>query len=363
MRRLDPRILVSGYYGFGNLGDEAILQTIVAGLRARWPLGAIDVLSATPEETAHDLAVEATDRWDRNAVRAATLRADAVLSGGGGLLQNATSLKSLLYYAEIVRRAIRAGKPTMIFAQSIGPLDFIGKQTVRECCRGLAAATVRDRRSQELLSQLASGVEIHRTADPVFLYEPDADAVVHGERVAPDGAAYAIFAVRKTPRFNEGITVLAAAADRLADRYGLQVAFVPFAGQSDAEAATMIIRKCRSKPLLLDLGDLASVASAIAGAKFVVGVRLHALILAARFATPFLAVAYDPKVNGLIEDLNYPLGALWTPGQASAPQTVDARIDEAWERRADLSAGLAEKLPGMRMLAAQNFEVLGQIVG
>ena len=105
-------------------------------------------------------------------MRAAIERADVVISGGGGLLQNVTSLRSLLYYAGIVRAATRAGKPTMIFAQSVGPLDFWGRAVVRECCGGVSRATVRDERSRALLAPLVPKVTVERTADPVFLFEP-----------------------------------------------------------------------------------------------------------------------------------------------------------------------------------------------
>ncbi len=147
-------MLVSGYYGFGNLGDEALLEVIVQRLRATFAPARIEVLSATPQRTAAAYGVEATSRWDWRAVRAAIARADVVLSGGGGLLQNATSFRSLLYYAAILREAARAGRKTMIFAQSIGPLDRLGRLTVRRFCRGVQRATVRDERSRTLLSDL-----------------------------------------------------------------------------------------------------------------------------------------------------------------------------------------------------------------
>jgi polysaccharide pyruvyl transferase CsaB len=154
------RILISGYYGFGNLGDEALLEVIVSRIRARFPGVTMDVLSATPEETSARLNVEATPRWDARAVRGAIDRADIVLSGGGGLLQNATSLRSLLYYVGIIRRAVKGGRKVMIFAQSIGPLDVFGKFVVRQGCKGVRRATVRDARSRGLLSAVLPGVEV-----------------------------------------------------------------------------------------------------------------------------------------------------------------------------------------------------------
>ncbi|MGH7727411.1 MAG: polysaccharide pyruvyl transferase CsaB [Vulcanimicrobiaceae bacterium] len=352
------RILLSGYYGFGNLGDEAILATIVAALRTRFPLAQIEVLSATPEVTAQELGISAAPRWEQAAIREAIARCDVLLSGGGGLMQSATSLRSLLYYAGIVRSALRAGRRAMIFAQSIGPLDFWGKQTLRECCRGLSAATVRDERSRALLASLVPGTPIERTADPVFLYDPPPDAPPAHEQV---GGPLVVAAVRKTAHWPDGIAALAASVDRLAERYGARTAFVPFAGAADAEAATAVIRRCNSKPMLLPLEGLDAVAAAISRASLVIGVRLHALILAARFGVPFLAVPYDPKVSALLEDLAYPLPPLWTPGERAAACSAE-RLDAAWSRRDQAAEQLRDKLPAMRARAARNVEVLAEVV-
>jgi polysaccharide pyruvyl transferase CsaB len=357
------RFLLSGYYGFGNLGDEALLQIIVAQLKTRYPHATIDVLSARPDATAHELGVVATPRWDQGAVRDAISEADVVLSGGGGLLQNATSLKSLLYYAGIIRTAVRAGKRTMVFAQSVGPLDFWGKQTVRECCKGLPAATVRDERSRALFAPLVPATEVVRTADPVFLYEPPETPVdLEPYGLGPQSEPFVVVCVRKTANFNEAVAALATAVDRLAEQHGARVAFVPFGGQPDAEASTVVIRKCKSKPMLVALEGLDTVAAAIARAKLVIGVRLHALILAVRFGVPFLALPYDPKVTGLLEDVRHPLDVLWLPGTKAPPARTTALVDEAWERHGEVAAHLAGAAAEQRASAERNFEVLQALV-
>ena len=357
------RFLLSGYYGFDNLGDDALLAIVVSELKTRYPHAAIDVLSAVPEKTAHELGVVATPRWDQGAIRSAIGMADVVLSGGGGLFQTATSLKSLFYYAGIVRTALRAGKKTMVFAQSIGPLDFLGKQTLRECCKGLSAATVRDARSKELFAPLVPGTPIEVTADPVFLYDPpeprlDLTSAGLGEESDP----LVLVCVRKTSHQADGIAALAAAVDRLAERHGARVAFLPFGGSADAEVSTLVIRKCRSKPTLVPLEGLDAVASAIARAKLVIGVRLHALILAARFGIPFLAVPYDPKITGLVADLRYPIEPLWTPGTRTTPTRVEALVDDVWRRRPELAAHLASQTAAQRIGAERNFAVLNDLV-
>jgi polysaccharide pyruvyl transferase CsaB len=355
------RFLISGYYGFANLGDEALLAQIVAGLRTRWPYCEIDVLSAKPQLTAHELGVEATPRMDVRAVAQAVDRADVVLSGGGGLLQNSTSLKSLLYYAGIIRSGIQAGKKTMIFAQSIGPLDYWGRQMVKRFCSGITAATVRDERSRQLLASLLPNVAVERTADPVFLYDlPERPPDLHAAGLGGASDPFAIVAVRKTARFDEAAATVANAVDALTERHGVRVAFVPFGGQADAEAATIVIRKCRSKPALVALDGLDAIAAAIARARLVIGVRLHSLILAARFGVPFLALAYDPKVEALCQDLAYPLAPLWSPAARPHAEETVRLVDEAWTRREELSAHLEVRTAALRAAAERNFDVLAR---
>jgi polysaccharide pyruvyl transferase CsaB len=356
------RVLVSGYYGFGNLGDEALLEVIVAQIRSRFPKVAIDVLSAAPDATAKTLGVEATPRWNMRSVRDSIGRASVVVSGGGGLLQSSTSVRSVVYYAGILREAIRQRRKTMIFAQSVGPLDVLGRFVVKRCCRGVDRATVRDGRSQQLLRELLPHVPIERTADPVFLYDlpqSDADLVREGLGMEP----YAVVSVRKIPPLRDGQRAIARAVDRLFERYGVRVAFLPLGGASDAEVSTTIIRQCKTAPMLLPESPLNRAAAILRGACVVIGMRLHALILAARFAVPFLAIPYDPKVSALCEDLQYPLGPLWTPGKpALTDEEVDALVDRLMSQRDELSNALASRVEPIRAAAARNFDVLGELL-
>lgn len=358
------RVLLSGYYGFGNLGDEALLEVIVDGLRRRFPAVQLEVLSATPAATARLHQVESTPRWDWRAIRAAIGRAEVVLSGGGGLLQSATSLRSLLYYAGILREAIRARRKTMVFAQSIGPLDRWGRLVVRQFCKGLDRATVRDERSRLLLQQLLPKTPVERGADPVFLYgDPAADADLSAEGLGPESGAYAVTSVRKIAAFREVPPTIARVVDRLAQRYDIRSAFLPLGGAADAAASTDVIRACASSPVLLPECPLPKAASILRGARVVVGMRLHSLVLAARYAVPFLAIAYDPKVSSLCEDLEYPLEPLWKAGDPRpSDATVDALVDRLVNERDALSAHLAQRLPAVVAAAERNFDVLGELL-
>jgi polysaccharide pyruvyl transferase CsaB len=358
------RVLLSGYYGFGNLGDEALLEVILARTHARFPSAELEVLSGAPRSTEARYGVAAVPRWDWRAIRSAIGRADVVLSGGGGLLQNATSLRSLIYYAAILRESIRARRKTMIFAQSIGPLDFWGRLVVAQFCKGLDRATVRDERSRRLLQRLVPRTPVERTSDPVFLYDlPHELLDLSEEGLGPESGPYAVVSVRKTPAFRDGAAIVGRAVDRLAQRHGIRAAFLPLGGASDAAVSTDVIRACASSPMLVPECSLEKAASILRGARVVIGMRLHSLILAARYGVPFLAIAYDPKVSALCEDLQYPLAPLWTPGgRRPADESVDAAVDRLVEERDALSAALLDRETAAREAAERNFDVLGELL-
>jgi polysaccharide pyruvyl transferase CsaB len=361
---LMARVLLSGYYGFGNLGDEALLEVIVRGMHRRFPSAQLEVLSATPQMTAQQHGVTATPRWDWRAIRAAIGRSDVVLSGAGGLLQSATSLRSLLYYAGIVREAIRARRKTMVFAQSVGPLDFWGRLIVRQFCKGLDRATVRDERSHRLLEELVPRTPVERTADPVFLYDlPESGVDLASEGLGPEGGPYAVVSVRRVPAFRDAAAVLARAVDRLAEHHGIRAAFLPFGGAPDAAVSTDVIRACSSNPVLLPECRLSKAASMVREARVVIGMRLHSLVLAARYAVPFLALAYDPKVSALCDDLGYPLPPLWSAGdRRPSDAAVDELVDRLVRERDALSTHLADRRASVVVAAERNFDVLAELL-
>ena len=323
------------------------------------------MLSQEPDVTSQRYGVEATPRADLGAVHAAIDRADVVLSGGGGLLQNATSTRSLLYYTGVIRAAIRADKRAMIFAQSIGPLDAIGRLIVREMCRGLDRATVRDETSRVLLARILPKVPVERTADPVWMLEAgDAAFDLEAEGLGADSDPLAIVCVRKIPAFERGVKAVAAAVDQLAAR-GAKVAFLPLGGADDAEASTAIIRVCGSAPVLLPAFELDKAAHVIGRAQVVIGMRLHAVIIAARLGVPFLAIPYDPKVSSLCSELAWPLPPLWEPNKRGSGTDLDkvrALVDRLWDERETLRVQLASQIDKMRALAQRNFDVVDELL-
>ena len=116
-------ILISGYYGFDNIGDESILRTLVSSLREHIPDCSLTVLSHNPASTREKYGVEAVDRMSPMAILRAVKKCDMLISGGGSLLQDVTSSKSLHYYLSIIRCAEFFHKKVFIYSQDIRPID------------------------------------------------------------------------------------------------------------------------------------------------------------------------------------------------------------------------------------------------
>ena len=353
------RLLLSGYYGFDNFGDEAILQVITSEWRRRRPQDTLCVLSAKPPETASAYGVEAISRTSLPAVRNEIRRCSVFVSGGGGLLQSSTSLRSLFYYAGLINEAKRQGRPAAIFAQGIGPLSFTGKQIVRRSCAEVDLAIVRDAESATLLKGILPKLEVLVGADPVFLAPtaeaPESEYELLDQGIPRDAALVAVV-VRPSRALDRMAGEIALALDTLAERHAAAVVLVPFQRPMDVEAAVSIIRRCKSAPVLLNANTtLAAMAALFRRCSVVVAMRLHAIILAAKLNVPFLPIAYDPKVSALLTTLRYPLPALQ---HGSAPEL----IDRLWNERDALRAALAATTPALERRASQSFDWLQALV-
>ena len=360
MNSRPARLLLSGYWGFGNFGDEAILRVMVDEWRRRRPGDTLTVLSAVPQATAAEYGVSALPRADWRVLTNAVRSSDVVVSGGGGLLQTATSLRSLMYYVGVIREAHIAHRPAVIFAQGIGPLDFLGKQIVRRTCFDIDLACVRDEASASLLRSLLPKADIRLTADPVFLAKPvasvESEAMLAREGLRDLRGELVAVVVRHASFFDRILPQIAALVDRLAARHGAQVVLLPLQVPDDADAATQVIRRCKSTPVLMSGGyDLPEMAAILGRCAAVVSMRLHALIVAATLGVPFIALPYDPKVIALLQNLLYPQAAL-VPGAK-----VDELVDGFWGRRGLLAAHLLLRAPALAARALLAFDWLEEL--
>lgn len=278
------RVLVSGYYGFGNLGDEALLAGLLRGLRGMGHTPV--VLSGNPKATTQQHGVEAVHRL--RGLVPALARVDALVSGGGGLLQDTTSRRSLDYYLNVLRLARRAGKRVVVYGQSLGPLSDAGRASVARTLKGLPVA-LRDDQSLRLAAGM--GLTATLVADPALLLA-DSGAEPLPE---PDEAPVVLVPRGGQPQLNEALEELAL---ELADA-GVPLAGMAFHPREDEEPLLRIKRMVPELELWEESDPVATVRR-LERARYVVSIRLHGCILAAAAGVGFAGISYDPKVKGFL---------------------------------------------------------------
>lgn len=339
-------VVISGYYGFGNVGDEVILAALVEALRGRLSVDGdqIVVLSATPQETAQTHGVRAVDRWNPRAIRRELRRAKAFIAGGGGLIQDETSCRSALYYLGLIDWA-RHHCPVFLMGQGIGPLKgSIARAWARRILPRVEMAMVRDGSSETLLRRwrLPEG-RLVRGGDLSLLLWPCWES--HRRRIcAPppatadvaesgDGCPYLAVCLKgRHPRsLQRG---MARAFDRLCERRGLRIVFLSLHPEEDRATMEGIARRMSSPSLVLDPGGVAldEVIACIGGAKAVGGMRLHALLFALLTGRPFVALGVDPKVESFLRQVR----------EAGGPQLPCWTLEQVGCRRLHLSGALSD---------------------
>ncbi len=287
--RRRPRVLISGYAGAGNLGDEALLAGLLAALRAR----GVDALvaSVAPARTRADHGVASIDRFGGTLM--ALARVDAVVSGGGGLLQDTTSFRSLAYYLGVIAAARATRTPVAVFAQSLGPLSPRGARAARRVLRGVPMG-LRDAPSLELAAAL--GLDAHPVADTALLLDAPAP---RGHRAA--GPLVLV------PRAGyPALTVALAALARPWTATGGRIRLTAIDPRRDAaEVARLQDLFPDAEHRAVDRPD--ALLAAFGDAYAVLSGRLHGLVLAAVAGAPVAGLAYDPKVTGFAARIGAPV--------------------------------------------------------
>jgi polysaccharide pyruvyl transferase CsaB len=355
-----PSVLFSGYYGFGNCGDEAVLEASVALLRARRPEVEIAALSASPAATASDHGIRSCRRGQPRELVAALRRCDLLLSGGGSLLQDRTSLRSLLYYLAVIQLGLALRRRVMIYAQGIGPLlRPAARRLTGRLLRRADRITVRDDASRDVLRSLGvcdrGGPEVIVTADPAFALQrrptPRVAALLAAAR---DGAA-PLVAVNLRPWAGIDHAAAAVAAGLSALPQGAAVILCPFQPGEDRAPCAAVAAGLRGRARLVEEalapGEWAAL---LGGVDLVLAARLHALIFAAAAATPALGIAYDPKVTALQARVAQPdLGPPERLGAEALQAAVEASLAAAATTRSDRE----ERASDLRAAAARNAEL------
>lgn len=301
------KIALSGYYGFDNAGDEALLSAITSALKRVQPDADFVVFSGAPAKTASLHGIRAVYYKNPFALLQELASSDLLISGGGSIFQDVTSSRSLPYYISVVALAKLLHKPVIFYAQGVGPITRpFSKLLMRLIANRVNLITLRDEDSRRYLLNL--GVKrppLKVTADPVFSLVPGPEEEVSMSRLAArlsNGKPLLGVSVRRWPALDGYQPKLARVLDIMSGK-GWQVVFIPLnypddISESEQVASLMKQKKVRVLETYLTSREHLALISQL---KLMIGMRLHALVFAASRGIPFAGISYDPKIDSFLK--------------------------------------------------------------
>lgn len=352
--------MVSGFYGFDNAGDEAILQSMISEFRKANPDINIVVLSANPSKTARDHNVEAVDRSSLFKIYSAIKNCDVLISGGGSLLQDATSVFSMWYYSCIILLAFMLKKPVFAFAQGIGPIvNKFNIGLLKYIMNRVLEISVRDVRSHNELKKLGVERNVSCTIDPAFLInaiskekslellkKEAGDKTLERPRIG--------FSIRRWKGDVDVSRIIAQVADRVYRELGADVVLFPLHYNKDIQLAEEIAGRMKEKPIIVRNSYTSEELMGLYGLMNVnVCVRFHGLVFSIVNSIPMVAISYDPKIDSLMDSLDMKTSLKYEEIDA---QSVYEEIKDKWDNQEAISRQISGKSEVFRRLARQGMD-------
>lgn len=338
-------VLICGAYGMRNAGDEAILNAVLSEMRSIDPWMPVSVLSRRAAETAMRCGVDAIHSFDIPRMLRTMRRSELFVNGGGSLLQDVTSTRSIWYYLFTLAAAKRRGCKVMMYGCGVGPIRRglnrrLAGRTVERC---VDAITLREENSlQELRGLGVTRPEITVASDPALSLRPaseaETDRLMRALGMDPAGS-YLCLSLRRWPGMQDKLELFAAAADYAWETYGLQPVLLSVNPLQDDRLTEKLAERIQAPSVTVRAQmDIAETVGFIGRMRAVLAMRLHVLIFAASRATALAAVSYDPKVASFLDYLsqtNYiDYEALTDVHQLYALVDAAATADRAQLRRA-----------------------------
>ena len=359
------RIVISGYYGFDNSGDDALLMSIIDDLKKGDERVQITVLSKNPTQTREKYCVNAVNRYNPILVVKAIASCDLLISGGGTLVQDVTSTKSLLYYLSIIKFAQMFRKKVMLYANGIGPLrSFKNIEKTKKILDEVDLITLRDKKSQEELESIGiTRPKIVLTADPAFLIEADdkGKEILETYGVPKDKPLMCV-SVRKWKNNPDDFEdIMARFCDYAADKYGLFTVFLTMQHKNDFAVSSEIKRKMRNKSVLIGANyPVETILSLMDEMTVSVGMRLHSLIYSASQMIPLIGIVYDPKINGFLE---YMGESEYTMIEDVSYEGMCANLDNVKENYDEICSRLKYHIRTLKGKAKENGDLARELLG
>lgn len=308
------KIGIFGHFGANNFGDELILETMLMNLESILRPDGILVFTAKPVpntyegfktvKTIYYPGFNLQLIFKTNVIIRAIKSCDVILIGGGGLLQDAHSYKTIPRYLIPVIIAKIFNKKVMYFSVGIGPINSrLLRKTVASISELADIITVRDKYSSDLLKRIGFERKIYVSGDPVFSRQLDFE---RGSKVINTNNTKLKVGISIRP-FNfpkSQIPSLAEFLDYLIDRHNAEIYFLPT--ETDIAVNQEIYNCMKNDKKKICNYSIHKFLQVIADMNVVIGMRLHILMVGLLCNIPVVGIAYLPKVSALCELFHQP---------------------------------------------------------
>ncbi|NMA65132.1 MAG: polysaccharide pyruvyl transferase CsaB, partial [Clostridiaceae bacterium] len=353
-------VIISGYYGFKNIGDDAMLMAIINNLRTYNKDLKIAVLSNNPAETKSMYSVDSIKRFNFLHILKVMKSAKLFIYGGGNIIQDNTSTRSLLYYLSTTWLAKKMDLKIMFYANGIGPLKRNNnKSLTRKILNKVNVITLRENLSMKELESLnINEPSIIVTADPALTVkaasDKEADKILLKEGLKTSGP-YVGFSVRNWYGSEKFTKVIAQTADYMVDNYGITPIFIPMHYPDDIYVIEEVVSHMKTKGYIIRSKYSVPQTLAVTGKMdMLIGMRLHALIFAASSGVPIIGLAYEPKIDGFLQYANQPSAGNVTHLEFDKLKRI---VDEVWLNRVEISKQLEKDVEVLKRKALENAKI------
>lgn len=301
---MQKRLLVSGYFGEGNIGDDSMLLGFLSGVSDKQ--FAVTVMSGHPELTSRLYGVPAIDRRNMKLFEAEIKNNDALVFAGGSIFQDVTSIKSVYYYETLIKVAKKAGKQVILLGQGVGPLTtFLGKQIAKKAFEMADVIVVRDPESVQTLRTLGVQKPARQAADLAFLM-PTPQEDTNAQNYQAAGMKSIGISVRTHGKKGEILSLFSELAQMMMANRMMPV-LIEMDTKEDGQIIYDIEKTQGGKiPSMKNIQTPMQMQQRLMRLDGVIAMRLHAGILATTVGIPPLMLSYDPKVAAFTKKLDLP---------------------------------------------------------
>ncbi len=346
------KLLLAGYFGCGNLGDDAILLGFSEAIANR-PYQ-LKVLCNNVENLMRFYGMTGVHRKDMASIQSAISDCDALVFPGGSIFQDVTSTRSIAYYGKLVSMAKKAGKKVILLGQGIGPINgFFGKQIARSAFAACDIIVVRDSASVSSLKALGYSGQVPVSADMAWLMTP----LPHDEasQFGVAGTKSVGISARPWGKSKDIVQVFGDLA-RILTKNGYIPTFLEMDQTEDGPLIQEIAKTQGGKvPDMKNMTSPKQIQQRLSRMEGVIAMRLHAGILAATVGVPPFMISYDPKVNAFANSIGAPSPL---PIQGISAERIFEGFQSYIKDRERVSNSLLRRREELAKEARINIEVL-----